>query len=115
MREMSVAEQRYEAVRAVIADDDTIKHVAARGTRKMPARAGIPPALRPARALRRHQGPYRSAALHEIAALPLDLPSELLAASSDAAPEVARFDAELGGEIARSGAPALRVRSKLTD
>src|SRR5579862_1786535 len=30
MREMSVAEQRYEAVRAVIADGETVKDVAAR-------------------------------------------------------------------------------------
>jgi transposase-like protein len=40
MREMSVAQQRYEAVRAVIADGETVTQVAARfGVSLEPARS----------------------------------------------------------------------------
>ncbi len=62
-------------------------------------------------AIRRHQGPYKAAVVPEIAAVPLHLPSETLTASSDAAQEVARFDAELGGEIAPFAAVLLRSES----
>jgi len=62
-------------------------------------------------AMRRHQGPYKAALPPQIATLPLHLPSETLTASSDAAQEVARFDAELGGEIAPFAAVLLRSES----
>lgn len=62
-------------------------------------------------ALRRHQGPYRAAVLPDIAAAPLHLPPETVAASTDAAQEMARFDAELGGEIAPFSAVLLRSES----
>lgn len=61
--------------------------------------------------LARHPGPYLAAVPAKIAALPLRLPPETLTASTDAAHEVARFDAELGSEIAPFSAVLLRSES----
>jgi Fic family protein len=67
------------------------------------------PASRTAR--RRHRGPYEGAVTPEIAALELPLPPEITALVEDAAAEVARFDAELGHEIAPFAAVLLRSES----
>ncbi len=67
------------------------------------------PASRAAR--RRQRGPYRAAVVPEIATLPLPLPPETGALVDDAAAEVARFDAELGHEIAPFAAVLLRSES----
>lgn len=61
--------------------------------------------------LRKHRGPYAAAVLPEIAAVGVQLPSALVAELDDAAAEIARFDAELGREIAPFGAVLLRSES----
>lgn len=67
------------------------------------------PASRSARL--RHRGPYRAAVVPEIAALPVPLPPGSAALVGDAAAEVARFDADLGHEIAPFAAVLLRSES----
>ena len=61
--------------------------------------------------IRRHRGPYRAAVPPSIARLPVSMGSEVVAQSSEAASEVARFDAELGGEIAPFATVLLRSES----
>jgi fido (protein-threonine AMPylation protein) len=61
--------------------------------------------------LRRHQGPYQAAIVPPIAGRRLTLPSAVLAAVDDASTEIARFDAELGTEIAPFAAILLRSES----
>jgi Fic family protein len=61
--------------------------------------------------LARHQGPYLAAVPAAIADVALKLPADTLSASTEAAQEVARFDAELGGEIAPFSAVLLRSES----
>ncbi|TML28457.1 MAG: Fic family protein [Actinobacteria bacterium] len=67
--------------------------------------------LVPRRQLRRIQGPYEAAVVPEIAARNLALPTEVLTVAEEAANEVARFDADLGGEIAPFAAVLLRSES----
>jgi len=67
------------------------------------------PASRTAR--RRHRGPYEAAVVPPIAGAGADLPSETAAVVDDAAAEIARFDAELGREIAPFAAVLLRSES----
>ncbi|GAB2688987.1 Fic family protein [Thalassiella azotivora] len=62
-------------------------------------------------ALRRHRGPYLAAVVPQIADCDPDLPPAVLAESSDAAQELARFDGELGAEIAPFAAVLLRSES----
>jgi Fic family protein len=71
----------------------------------------IPPDQVSASVRRRHAGPYRSAVVPEVAVLQLSLPSEALAVSEEAAVEVARFDAELGAEVAPFASVLLRSES----
>jgi Fic family protein len=59
----------------------------------------------------RHRGPYQAAIPPRIAELDLDLPTQLRAAAEDASHEIARFDADLGGEIAPFAAVLLRSES----
>jgi Fic family protein len=61
--------------------------------------------------LRRHDGPYEAAVVPQIAGRELSLPGRVLAAAEDAAHEIARFDADMGGEIAPFGAVLLRSES----
>ncbi len=61
--------------------------------------------------IRRHRGPYQAAVVPEIAGQGLVLPSEVSAEAEDAATEIARFDAGMGGEIAPFGAVLLRSES----
>jgi Fic family protein len=61
--------------------------------------------------IRQHQGPYRAAIPARIAKTQVTLSADTLSISTDAANEVARFDAELGGEIARFSAALLRSES----
>ncbi len=60
------------------------------------------------RQLARHLGPYQAAVVPLIAKAELDLPLEALAEAEDASMEVARFDSEMGGEIAPFAALLLR-------
>jgi Fic family protein len=61
--------------------------------------------------IRKHQGPYQAAVPPNIARVSPILPAETLSISTDAASEVARFDAEMGGEIAPFSAVLLRSES----
>ena len=67
------------------------------------------PASRTAR--RRHRGPYHAAVPPLAASLAVTLPGEVAAGVDDAAAEVARFDAELGRELAPFAAVLLRTES----
>ena len=67
------------------------------------------PASRTAR--RRHRGPYEAAIAPEISGRPVLLDPETAALVDDAGAEVARFDAELGHEIAPFAAVLLRSES----
>lgn len=60
---------------------------------------------------RRHVGPYEAAVPAEIARCQLTLPGETAALVEEAAAEVARFDAELGREIAPFASVLLRTES----
>jgi len=61
--------------------------------------------------LRRHQGPYQAAIVPAIADADLVLPAEVVAMAEEASGEIARFDAEMGGEIAPFAAVLLRSES----
>ncbi|HKY13934.1 MAG TPA: Fic family protein [Microthrixaceae bacterium] len=63
------------------------------------------------RALRRVRGPYEAAVVPCVASASVALSSPVAAAVDDAAAEVARFDAELGHEIAPFAAVLLRSES----
>ncbi len=75
----------------------------------LPWRPSDVPASRTAR--RRHRGPYEAAVVPPIASTSADLPSATAAVADEAAAEIARFDAELGREIAPFGAVLLRSES----
>ena len=57
---------------------------------------------------RRHSGPYRAAITPQIASAVPVLPAVRMAAAEEASYEVARFDAEMGGEIAPFASVLLR-------
>ncbi|MGU3292713.1 Fic family protein [Williamsia sp. M5A3_1d] len=63
------------------------------------------------RAARRQAGHYRAAIPAVIAGLQIDLPAHILADADEASREVARFDAELGDEIAPFASVLLRSES----
>lgn len=63
------------------------------------------------RAARRQSGDYRAAVPAMIAELGIDLPARVLADADEASREVARFDAELGDEIAPFASVLLRSES----
>lgn len=60
---------------------------------------------------RRHEGPYQAAVVPPIARASVALSNELTALVEDAATEIARFDALMGGEIAHFSALLLRSES----
>ena len=59
----------------------------------------------------RHQGPYEAALVPFIRDVAVELPTELLAQADDAGAEIARFDADLGHEIASFASVLLRSES----
>jgi Fic family protein len=61
--------------------------------------------------LLRHRGPYKTAIPLEIAERRLNLPEHIQSLAEDASHEIARFDADLGGEIAPIGTVLLRSES----
>jgi Fic family protein len=61
--------------------------------------------------LRLHRGPYSAAVVPDIARRAIVLGSDALAQAEDASNEVARFDIEMGGEIAPFAAVLLRSES----
>ena len=71
----------------------------------------IPPSLVSASVRERHAGPYRAAVVPHIADLAPRLSGEVLALSEEASAEIARFDAELGSEVAPFASVLLRSES----
>jgi Fic family protein len=71
----------------------------------------ISPELVSASVRRRHAGPYRAAVVPLIAELMPRLPTEVLAVTEEASAEIARFDAELGAEVAPFASVLLRSES----
>lgn len=69
------------------------------------------PAVGSRTAKRRHRGPYDAAVARAIADVTVALPSDTAAVAEEAAAEIARFDAELGREIAPFAAVLLRSES----
>jgi Fic family protein len=63
------------------------------------------------RAAQRQSGQYQAAIPAEIADLVVSLPSHVLADAEEASQEIARFDTELGGEIAPFASVLLRTES----
>jgi len=63
------------------------------------------------RAARRQSGEYQATIPAEIATLEVNLPSRVLADAEEASQEIARFDAELGAEIAPFASVLLRTES----
>jgi Fic family protein len=59
----------------------------------------------------RHRGPYQAAVPARIAGLPVSLPGQVAAEAEEAAAEIARFDAELGRDLAPFAAVLLRTES----
>ena len=75
----------------------------------MPASAGY--GVSNLRAARRQSGEYRAAIPAVIADLAVTLPSDVLANAEEASNEIARFDSELGDEIAPFASVLLRTES----
>lgn len=71
----------------------------------------IPADLVSARVRQRHTGPYRAAVVPTIADRTPQLPPDVSAAAEDAAVAIARFDAELGSEVAPFASVLLRSES----
>jgi Fic family protein len=78
-------------------------------TWEMPASAGY--GLSDLRAARRQSGEYRAAVPAVITDLAVTLPSDVLANAEEASNEIARFDSELGDEIAPFASVLLRTES----
>jgi Fic family protein len=77
----------------------------------LPWSSRYPPGLASRRQTARHQGPYRAAILPEIATRHPNLRPAVLAEAEDASHEIARFDADMGGEIAPFRSVLLRSES----
>lgn len=71
----------------------------------------IPPEFVSTRVRQRHSGPYRAAVVPHIAGRTLELANDIAAVAEDAAVEIARFDAELGDEVAPFASVLLRSES----
>jgi len=63
------------------------------------------------RARQRHAGPYRAAVVPDIADQTLQLPADVATLAEDASVEIARFDAELGAEVAPFASVLMRSES----
>jgi len=59
----------------------------------------------------RHAGPYRAAVVPAIADVPLRMPADVAALTTEASAEIARFDAEVGSALAPFAAVLLRSES----
>ena len=78
------------------------------GNEELPWRSRISPDLVSARVRQRHSGPYRAAIVPAIAARSPALPADVATLAEDASVEIARFDAELGAEVAPFASVLLR-------
>ena len=77
-------------------------------------RAWVPrmsPDLLPRSAAAKHRGAYRAAVVPEIAGLQPPLPGEMLALAEEASNAIARFDAEVGADLAPFASVLLRSES----
>ncbi|MDT0261724.1 Fic family protein [Jatrophihabitans lederbergiae] len=81
------------------------------GTEARAWQSTISPGLVSNRVRQRHSGPYRAAVVSEIADQTLALPTSVAALAEDASVEIARFDAELGAEVAPFASVLLRSES----
>lgn len=81
------------------------------GTEDRVWQSKISPDLVSARVRQRHAGPYRAALVPEIADRALVLPADVATLAEDASVEIARFDAELGAEVAPFASVLLRSES----
>ncbi len=81
------------------------------GTQERAWQSRISPDLVSARVRQRHSGPYRAALVPEIADQSLALPADVATLAEDASVEIARFDAELGAEVAPFASVLLRSES----
>jgi Fic family protein len=81
------------------------------GTEERAWQSKISPDLVSVRVGQRHSGPYRAALVPEIADQGLVLPADVAALAEDASIEIARFDAELGAEVAPFASVLLRSES----
>ncbi len=81
------------------------------GTEERAWQSKISPDLVSARVRQRHAGPYRAARVPEIADQALALPADVATLAEDASVEIARFDAELGAEVAPFASVLLRSES----
>ena len=81
------------------------------GTEERAWQPKISPDLVSARVRQRHSGPYRAAVVPEIAHRSLELPAAVATLAEDASVEIARFDAELGAEVAPFASVLLRSES----
>jgi Fic family protein len=73
--------------------------------------SALPPGMGSRTLRRRHAGPYRSAVPPQIAKFDTLLPTAAIATADEASTEIARFDAEMGTEIAPFAAILLRSES----
>ena len=81
------------------------------GLEQRPWHSGIPPEL-VSRAVRaRHDGPYDAAMVPMISELAPRLPADVVALDAEASAEIARFDADVGGEMVPFEAVMLRSES----
>lgn len=81
------------------------------GLESRPWVPSIPAALVPRRLRDRQRQPYLASTVPAIAGQPLRLPSQVTALAEEASAEIARFDAELGAEIAPFASVLLRSES----
>jgi Fic family protein len=71
----------------------------------------LPPELVGRRVRERHSGPYHAAVVPAIAEREVVLPAAIATVADEASVEIARFDAELGADVAPFGALLLRSES----
>lgn len=81
------------------------------GTQEQPWHSKISPVLVSARVRQRHSGTYRPALVPVITDQALVLPADVTTLAEDASVEIARFDAELGAEVAPFASVLLRSES----
>ena len=70
------------------------------GSELRPWTPGLPAGMLSAGVRRRHSGAYEAAVVPFIADRALPLPADVLALCEEATVEIARFDSELGSEVA---------------
>src|SRR6476660_9976164 len=78
------------------------------GSETRPWTSGLPAGLLSAGVRRRHSGVYGAALVPLIADRALRVPADVLALSEEATVEIARFDSELGREVAPCASVLLR-------